>query len=179
MNYIGNYLKAGPDTSPAYRAKALTVHSGATAELFCEGNQVDHPPQPIEFQSELIVVRAAATLIMRAAPLPFDLPAEKFTASAAYALALQNVGASKPTRDAVDARIIVGVRDGTGRQTQTLTADAWPLLRTAPPPLDTDGDGVPDEWEKAHGLNPADATDAARIPSPAGYTPLELWFNSL
>ena len=179
MNYIANHLKPGPDTSRAYRAKAFTVHGGATAELFVEGNQVENPPQPIEFQSELIVVRPGGTLIMRAAPLAFDPPAEKFTATAAYTLALQSVGAVKPKRDAVDARIIAGVRDGTGSQPKTLAADAWPLLRSAASAPDTDGDGLPDEWERAHGLNPNDASDAARVATPEGYTHLELWLNSL
>ncbi|HSX23964.1 MAG TPA: hypothetical protein VLE74_02580 [Candidatus Saccharimonadales bacterium] len=40
-----------------------------------------------------------------------------------------------------------------------------------PPPAasnDKDGDGMPDDWELAHGLNPADKTDAAKDPDHDG-----------
>ena len=46
MNYVGNYLKPGPDTAAADRAKAFTIFKGGTAELFLDGNQFD-PPLPI------------------------------------------------------------------------------------------------------------------------------------
>lgn len=45
---------------------------------------------------------------------------------------------------------------------------------------DTDGDGMPDYWETAHGLNPADATDgkASTLSAlGAGYTNLEYFLN--
>jgi hypothetical protein len=56
----------------------------------------------------------------------------------------------------------------------------WPELKSAPASQDTDGDGIPDEWEKAHGLNPNDPHDAARpAPDGSGYSNLELYINSL
>lgn len=178
MNYVGNYLKAGPDTSTADRTKAFTIFQGGTAELFLEGNQLD-PQPPIRFQSELITIRPGSTLILRAAPIPFDPAAENLTAKAAYARVLENVGAVKPARDAVDAGIVEGVRDGTGRQKLTIPTDAWPPLARKEPEADSDADGLPDAWERQHGLNEADTTDAARVAGPEGWTHLELWLNSL
>ncbi|GEP41333.1 pectate lyase [Brevifollis gellanilyticus] len=178
MNYTGNYLKPGADTSTAYRTSAFSVYSGAVAELFLDGNQAHQPPQPIEFQSELLIVRPGATIVMRETPLPFEPAAEKLTASAAHTRALAIAGASKPKRDAVDTRIIAGVKDGTGRQIKTVTEDAWPVLRGGEAEADTDGDGLPDVWEKAHALNPMDSADAAHT-NPEGWTHLEVWLNAL
>lgn len=45
--------------------------------------------------------------------------------------------------------------------------------------LDSDGDGMPDAWEKAQGLNPQDAADAARVDPASGYTQLERYLNGL
>jgi pectate lyase len=179
MNYAGNYLKPGADTVAAYRAKAFTIFRGAIAELFLEGNQVVDPPQPINMQSELLMVRPGCTLILRDTPVSFEPLAEKLTARAAHLRVLEEVGAAKPKRDAVDARIIAGVRDGTGRQPSALAADAWPTLRSIAPEADSDGDGLPDAWEKAHALDPNDPADAARAASAEGWTHLELWLNSL
>ena len=38
---------------------------------------------------------------------------------------------------------------------------------------DSDGDGMPDEWESAFGLNPLDGTDAGRDPDGDGFTNLQ------
>ena len=38
--------------------------------------------------------------------------------------------------------------------------------------------GMPDEWEKTHGLNPADASDSARYNLNPLYTNLEIYLNS-
>lgn len=178
MNYVGNTLKPGPDTSAGDRARAFTIFQGGTAELFLDGNQLD-PPLPIRFQSELLTIRPGSTLILRDAPLPFDPPADNLTAKAAYARVLADAGAVKPKRDTVDTRIIAGVRDGTGRQKLTIANDAWPELHGKNPEADSDGDGLPDAWERAHGLNPADGADAAHVAGPEGWTHLELWLNWL
>jgi hypothetical protein len=45
-------------------------------------------------------------------------------------------------------------------------------------PTDTDGDGIPDAWESANGLNPNDKSDGMAIAS-NGYTNLENYVNSL
>jgi alpha-glucosidase len=48
---------------------------------------------------------------------------------------------------------------------------------TAPPPLDTDGDGMPDAWETANGLNPNNAADAGLDPDGDGFTNLQEYLN--
>jgi len=51
------------------------------------------------------------------------------------------------------------------------------LLAAAEPPADADNDGMPDEWEKAHGLDPRSAGADRKMPS--GYTAIEEYVNQL
>ncbi|HVT28101.1 MAG TPA: hypothetical protein VHE81_08800, partial [Lacipirellulaceae bacterium] len=44
---------------------------------------------------------------------------------------------------------------------------------------DHDGDGMPDEWEVDHGLNPADPTDGPRDADGDGFTNLDDYLNRL
>ena len=53
----------------------------------------------------------------------------------------------------------------------------WPELKSLPAPADTDGDGMPDEWEKKHGLNPNDASDGPQDKDKDGYTNIEEYLN--
>ena len=55
----------------------------------------------------------------------------------------------------------------------------WPTLRSAPAPLDTDRDGLPDAWETAHGLDPRNPADRNADRDGDGYTNLEEYINSL
>jgi len=54
----------------------------------------------------------------------------------------------------------------------------WPKLNSQPALADTDGDGMPDEWESKNGLNPDDPEDG-NIVNDEGYTNLELYLNGL
>jgi hypothetical protein len=45
--------------------------------------------------------------------------------------------------------------------------------------VDSDGDGMPDEWEKAHGLNPNDPSDANKDCTGDGYTNIEKYINGI
>ena len=56
---------------------------------------------------------------------------------------------------------------------------AWPELKNLPAPADTDGDGVPDEWEKEVGMDPNNAADGKMIHRQSGYTFLEIYLSTL
>lgn len=53
-----------------------------------------------------------------------------------------------------------------------------PALKSTQALKDSDGDGMPDDWETANGLDPNDATDGAKA-SESGFTNLELYLNSI
>ena len=124
----------------------------------------------------------------------------------AYPRVLAQAGATLPKRDAIDTRIANEVRTGTvtytgskGKtwnpqspnypgiiDTQDDTRDAddsplkpWPNYKTYKVPKDSDHDGIPDDWEIAHGLNPNDPSDANGDYNGDGYTNLEKYLNSL
>ena len=92
---------------------------------------------------------------------------------------LATVGACKPSRDAVDVRIVKNVRDKTGTY-RIKTGGPWPDLAkgASSPPADADHDGMPDAWETAHGLKPNDASDGRALAG-NGYTNVENYLNEL
>jgi hypothetical protein len=57
-------------------------------------------------------------------------------------------------------------------------AGGWPEYKSAEPPPDADHDGIPDDWEKAHGLDPKDPADGAAY-GVDGYTNLERYLTEL
>ena len=58
---------------------------------------------------------------------------------------------------------------------------AWPELKQGPAWVDSDGDGIPDTWEREIGLDSKDASDGNNktLDKNAGYTNLEMYMNSL
>ena len=131
-------------------------------------------------------------------PLPF-MWVTTHTPSLAYERVLSYAGASLH-RDALDETIVSDTRQRKATYTGDKSkgdwpgiidspydlkpdgADAgwspWPELSGIAAPKDTDGDGMPDEWETENGLNPNDKTDGT-IRNAEGYTNLELYINSL
>ena len=94
---------------------------------------------------------------------------------------LASAGASIPQRDTIDTRIVNDVLMGTGHSIATTDEQpegGWPVLNSLPAPLDDDHDGMPNEWELAHNLNPNDTADRNNI-GLNGYTQLEVYLNTL
>ncbi|RRN77940.1 polysaccharide lyase [Pseudoxanthomonas sp. SGD-10] len=106
------------------------------------------------------------------------------TAEDAYNSVLQKVGATLPRRDAVDTRVIEMVRTG---KTTTATGiikgieevGGYPVLKYDPRqvPIDSDGDGMPDEWEMKYGFDPNNSKDGALDTDGDGYTNVEEYLN--
>ena len=86
---------------------------------------------------------------------------------------INNVGASLPTRDAVDIRIIDHFNNGDG----TISSSGeYPTILNGTALADTDNDGMPNVWEIENGLNINDASDRNNIQED-GYTNLEYFIN--
>lgn len=124
------------------------------------------------------------------------------SAEKAYEKVVAYAGASL-YRDAVDSRIAEETKTGTVTYTGAIsktkgiidvvndpegtideTTVSYPDLvsETRPEGYDTDGDGMPDAWEIANGLNPNDSSDAVlkTLDTEKGwYTNLEVYLNSI
>ena len=72
------------------------------------------------------------------------------------------------------------VRHGRGKVIDSQKeVGGWVTLRSAPAPVDTDRDGMPDAWELAHGLDPKNPADRNGGVERDGYTNLERYLASL
>ncbi len=130
-----------------------------------------------------------------------SMPINYQSADEAYHSVLNNAGTIFPKRDTIDRRIVKEVRTRTATfegityklNRKNKLADSskisgiidsqtdvggWSVLKSGIAPLDTDHDGMPDEWEKANGLDFSDPNDRNKI-ALNGYTYLEKYLNSL
>ena len=110
------------------------------------------------------------------------------TAEDAYESVL--AGAGTISKDAIEKRIINDVKTGEPKYNGSKTgkhgiidsmddAEGLGLTHEAvAAPTDTDGDGMPDEWERQHGLDATDTADRNNL-NGEGYTALEVYLNSL
>ena len=137
---------------------------------------------------------------------PFPMPhLTIMPAKDAYKYVLKNVGATIPSRDIVDERIVEEVETGKPYYVEGLDPNSFYQFqhRRLPndsykkgiitdisqvggypeykgtPYVDTDGDGMPDAWEKANGLNPNDSSDAVKDCTGDGYTNIEKYINGI
>lgn len=169
--FIGNAYIPGPDSVGRWAFE----ESNPLARAWFEGNAMDGalPADP------WTLVKESDRADYRLAARPDWAEAASETAAKAEARVLAHVGAGR-VRDAVDARIIAGVRARTGRIIDSQSeVGGWPELDAGSPWIDGDGDGMPDDWEAAEGLDPADAADGAADRNGDGFTNLEDWLNSL
>ena len=108
------------------------------------------------------------------------LPVRGESAENAVPRVLRDAGATLPRRDAPDARVIADVQDRTGKIIASQQEiGGWPeFVASTAAPIDGDNDGIPDQWEQRHGLNPNEPSDAQTVAAD-GYTWLENYLSQL
>jgi hypothetical protein len=155
INVVNNYFKRG---------SGAPVQSNSSFRFYVNGN-----------------IREGSTVIESgnheklSAPYSGSPQITTHTARESYDMVLERAGAWP--RDSLDRRTVRDVINNTGewgRHDEPLSDSA------VTPPVDTDNDGMPDDWERAHSLDPNDSSDCGgtdlRI---AGYTNIEVYINEL
>lgn len=179
INVVNNYYKAGPATPAGEMSYRIAEPFGG--KWFVTGNYVDGYPNVTADNWDGGIQGGRG--VRMDTPAPY-VPIKQQSAKQAFESVLQHAGASFPKRDAIDERIVREVREGTGIYGNNGIIDTpsdvggLPELKSAPAPLDTDNDGMPDSWEIANGLNPNDSEDRNGI-GEGGYTHVEIYINSL
>jgi formylglycine-generating enzyme required for sulfatase activity len=181
LNYVGNYFKPGPSTAEAVRSYAFSPKTFRT-KIYLEDNFMYGYPE--KTAKNWLMVRkwgdyegTVKDTNCVAEPFPAP-PITLSSAEQAFEKVLAGVGATLPKRDSADARVVEHVRSGTGRIIDSQKeVGGWPELKQGPVPVDSDSDGMPDEWEKQFGLDPNNPADAAQDPDADGYTNLEEYLN--
>ncbi|KAB8277608.1 putative pectate lyase C [Aspergillus minisclerotigenes] len=175
VNVIGNYFISGPDTS----VTAFT-RGNENFHAYVETNYYDSDKDGTLNGSEL-GVDSTNYGGMDLVTEKYDYPAVASVLSPDDALTYvtKYAGASK-VRDSVDTQLVAQVesygKDGALISDEADMGGAGDLDKGTTP-IDTDGDGIPDDAEAELGTDPNTA-DSMELDT-SGYTFLEVWANSL
>ncbi len=188
VNYLSNYYKPGPSTLEKVKAVFFdcdtdSSYGSVKSSYYIDGNIM-------EGNSELNADNTLGFKDLGSAANQLTEPVELLAeydvedAYTAYENVLNHVGASH-NRNAYVARIIDDVINNTGRMVNT-EAEITGFDDTVYTSdlVDSDSDGMPDEWETANGLDPNDSSDAGVIVDDEtsqyyGYSNIEIYINEL
>ncbi len=189
FNIVGNYFKVGPSSplTPYYfDDENDTANPGLGYFLWgnwldgtrskCRDGAMDNPWRDCtigvgrgqEFRSKKEFNFARDTSLYR--------PPATLAADDAYATVLAHAGAFP--RDVIAQRSVQDVRGGGGGWGDRIPTDLMEGLIPVSAPADTDGDGIPDAWEAARGLDQRNGKDSVALQS-SGYTAIEEYVNEL
>jgi pectate lyase len=195
---IGNYYILGPDykhhekPDPAWMSfweidvgtVGRPLHPGS--RVFIKGNR--GPNRPDDSFNEWSLVKGDRTHFKAgdrvAATTTYPVIIE--TAENAFQNVLNFAGATVPRRDATDVRVIESVNNLSGSILREFNdIGGYPVyLSNCEPPLDSDGDGIPDWFEDAYALNryvpDGNSTELSdSFTGVEGYTNIEVYLNYL
>jgi len=181
LNFIGNYFIAGSSTNPG---PYEILFPQGNPRIYVEGNLGPHRPDPNMDDWAIVGFGWGEKGV---APEKYRSLARFETAlitstSAAEARdkVLAEAGAKAPQRDVIDQRVVNDVKNGTGSIIDSPDdVGGYPKLASGIPPIDSDHDGMPDDWELKIGLDPVDASDGSGDLDGDGYTNIEEYLHLL
>jgi hypothetical protein len=183
VNIVGNWYKPGPSSKTPFEILINPPRTTAPAKLFVARNaKYGEKAAPQDDWSRVHYGWKSASVpaAFHAAERFETAPITTIDAAEAMELVLATAGATAPRRDAIDRRIVADVKNGTGSVIDTPdTVGGYPPYERGVAPVDTDGDGIPDDWEGRAGLDPNNPADANADRIGDGYTNLERYLQSL
>ena len=180
LNYVGNYVIAGPETASSWWSKAFDAKSqDSNFSIYQSGNKIDSNRNLSRDGTDTGWAMFAGTYNALTAPASMR-SVTTHPADEAYLRVINSAGALSWSRDSVDTRMVQNLLGMTGTIIDSQTeVGGYPALPTDArlAGWDTDQDGLPDYWELAVGTNPQLANN--NHANPDGYTDLEHYLNWL
>ncbi len=178
-NVEDSYFIYGPST----KAKPFT-RGGASYSLYANGNYSDSNLDGV-LNGQLLSHQKGEYDTVTWQQQPFDYPKlVEMSAQDAYQWIVLNAGCNFPMRDEVDAYMIeelksLGKRGEILNSEMDIPSKGPGVIRSGISLQDTDGDGMPDEWEMKHGLDPNNPKDGRPYGLSRHYTNIEVYLNSI
>lgn len=177
--YVAGNVMAGDDAVTRDNHSAITDCAG---KCYIPGRKSAGPDSGISPEAIPTSGEECASCLV-GSPFPSE-PIHEDAPVVAYQRILESVGCSF-SQDSYDREVLRQVREGIGTFgtngiiNSQEDVGGWPVLKAGKALKDTDGDGMPDDWESEHGLNPKSASDASAYTLNEDYTNIEVYLNSL
>lgn len=205
VNIVNNYYKPGPATKTKERIVAIDKNEKPETEVYniwgkyyINGNVIEGNPEVSKDNwTEGVFAQIKATYNITEKDKsalkinqPHDIQNNVKTDSPKDAYdKILNIGGASLVRDAVDLNVLKDVKNGNftyngskgsshGIIDSQKDVGGFPDLKPGIPLLDSDDDGMPDEWEIKHQLNPKVANASGRDLD-KNYDNIEVYFNDL
>ena len=154
VNYAGNVARRGPSTNrfrAPYSVQAFDYNPRTSVSVYVYANTNDDYRPTLEGAEALVVDPAHRGGIVTGPFMPMtDMIAPPGSLLDALADRVGTILPDGRLRDALDARVVAQVINRTGSVIDHQDdVGGYPELRAGKAPRDTDGDGMPDEWEVA------------------------------
>jgi len=188
-NIVNNYFKFGPATDIPSRSQILEVEKITKFGIvYVSGNYVHTNPLQTNdnwmgVYPNMDYIKTSKNPLLTRNEFEHE-PVTTHSSDRAYKNVLEFAGASL-NRDYIDNRItqsvetyVSGTVTGNGIIATPDDVGGYPTYKFDAPVVDSDGDGIPDDWEFSHNLNPYDTGDGKSM-TKTGYTNLEIYLNSL
>ena len=183
-NFIGNYFRSHIHKRPPIRVFSIDKRYNQKSGIYYADNYdaLFRPTSEYNETNIRVVENLYSNSSIKDMTSPYKFPKiEIEPVHEAYISVLSDVGANFPKRDSVDRRVIDFVKSGQAPKefvNSPQDVGGYPTILGGNPPKDSDHDGMPDSWEKAHGLNPDNPDDRnGHELSRVGYTNLEIYLN--
>ncbi|UII79905.1 polysaccharide lyase family 1 protein [Flagellimonas sp. CMM7] len=166
---IGNHWKTGQTSDPSANITSYINDSGQghSGSIYFSDNTNDFNAPFLADSWESYIVGSP----------PVDSGINPRPVQSAIDHVLSNAGARFPYFDTVDQMVVQDYYSTSGKIIDSpAMAGGYPSLNQGTAKEDSDGDGMPDDWEIAMGLNPQVADDASDEDND-GYTNIEEYIN--
>jgi len=209
LNFVSNYYKAGASSNTSLHVVSIDgneLNTNDCQKMYVSGNVMTDTKGSfiLKATDDAWATGKAKSLLYNCTINDVKLNSpfcESYvntdSAENAYTRVTDNIsgaGANVPKLDYIDSRYYTEVTKGTYTYTGSKQGlkgiidsqndvGGYPTnsnFKGGTAPADTDRDGMSDEWEKLHGLNPNDSSDGAIVSlSGNDYTNLEMYLNEL